>query len=214
VLKKTADGWEYHAYLWAEDRSDAELLDGVYTVPVEVEYQGQTFEHVVPARLDCRKCHESQPVGVIGFDELRLNAPLTEGAATTQLADLADAGLLSNRPSNPNAIVEDDATTSEVLGYLHGNCAHCHNGWDGPSSAFDMRHPVALDNLVNIETTSELLSGIRLVPGSKDDSALYRALTRDETLDATTAMPPVGVDLVDEYALDLIGDWIDGLAVE
>jgi len=214
VLKKTATGWEYHVYLWADDRSTAELLDGVHTTPVEVEYEGERFEHIVPARLDCRKCHESQPVGAIGFDELRLNAPFDPDGDQTQLAALAETGLLSDLPDDPDAIVNEDATTARVLGYLQGNCAHCHNGWSGPSSAFDMRHDVALENLINVDTNTELLSGVRVVPGSPEESALYKALTRNPDLPDATAMPPVGVDLVDEDALDLFYAWIENLESE
>lgn len=214
VLKKTATGWEYHVYLWADDRSTAELLDGVFTTPVAVEYQGESFEHVVPARLDCRKCHESQPVGAIGFDELRLNTPFEVGGEITQLEALVEAGLLSDLPDDPDAIEHEDETTARVLGYLQGNCTHCHNGWSGPSSAFDMRHDVALENLINVDTNTELLTGVRVVPGSPEDSALYKALTRNPDLPNTTAMPPVGVDLVDRAALDLFYEWIENLENE
>lgn len=214
VLKKTATGWEYHAYLWADDRSTAELLSGVYTTPVEVEYEGERFEHIVPARLDCRKCHESQPVGAIGFDELRLNTPFEPGGDTTQLDALVDAGLLSNLPDDPDRIEHEDETTARVLGYLQGNCTHCHNGWSGPSSAFDMRHDVALENLINVDTNTELLQGVRVVPGSPDESALYNALTRDPNLPNTASMPPVGVDLVDRDALELFYEWIENLESE
>ncbi|HEU5072774.1 MAG TPA: hypothetical protein VFU02_01345, partial [Polyangiaceae bacterium] len=151
VLKKTATGWEYHAYLWADDRSTAELLDGIHTTPVEVEYEGERFDHIVPARLDCRKCHESQPVGAIGFDELRLNTPFEEGGSITQLEALVSAGLLTELPDDPDAIEHEDETSARVLGYLQGNCAHCHNGWSGPSSAFDLRHDVAFENLINVD---------------------------------------------------------------
>ncbi len=211
VIRRTEDAWEFYVYLWAKDRDSAELLDGVHTTPVEVEYDGEEFEHVVPARLDCRTCHESQPVGVIGFDELQLNSPLEEQDDTTQLEELARRGVLSELPDHPDEIAEDDATTRKVLGYLQGNCAHCHNGWNGPSSAFDMRHDVALENLIGVETTSELLTGVRVVPGSAKDSALYKALTRDPEIPNTTAMPPIGVDLVDRAAVEMVGDWIDGL---
>lgn len=214
VLKKTRAGWEYHAYLWADDRSTAELLDGIYTTRVEVEYEGERFEHIVPARLDCRKCHESQPVGAIGFDELRLNTPFEPGGSTTQLEELASAGLLSELPDEPDAIEHENAPTARVLGYLQGNCTHCHNGWSGPSSAFDLRHDVALENLINVDTNTELLTGVRVVPGSPEESALYKALTRDPELANTTAMPPVGVDLVDKDALDLFYEWIANLEDE
>ena len=210
VLQKTAEGWEFHAYLWARDRSSAKLLDGVFTTPVQVEYEGETFEHVVPARLDCRTCHESQPVRVIGFDELRLNSPLVAGGPS-QLTSLYARGVLSELPDDPDEIVHADDTTREVLGYLQGNCAHCHNGWQGPSSAFDLRHDVALENLISVDTTSELLSGVRVVPGDPEASALFRALSRDAAFPDGAVMPPVGVDLVDRKAVALFRGWIEAL---
>jgi hypothetical protein len=211
VLQKTAEGWDYHVYLWSKERDTARLLDGIYTTPVEVESAGETFDHVVPARLDCRKCHESQPVVVIGFDELRLNAPLHGAESETQLTRLGAQGILSDVAETPDMVRHSDPTTEQVLGYLHGNCAHCHNGWDGPSSAFDMRHAAALKNLINVETTSELLSGLRLAPGSAQDSAIYRAMARDPSFPDAAAMPPVGVDLVDRDAVLLLQSWIDDM---
>jgi len=210
MIRRTESGFEYYAYLWDEDRTDAELLDGVSPVRVEVESDGETFEHTVPARLDCRKCHESQPVTIIGFDELRLNSKLASSDSETQLEALADRGILSEAPSDPAVIEHDDPTTEAVLGYLHGNCAHCHNGWSGPSSAFDMRYPVALENLIAQETTSGLISGIRVVPGDPRESALVKAFSR-EGVDDAQPMPPLGVDLRDDAALALIEGWIADL---
>jgi hypothetical protein len=182
----------------------------VSPVAVEVESGGESIEHTVPARLDCRKCHESQPVTIIGFDELRLNSKLSASDSETQLEALADSGLLSDAPSDPAIIEHEDPITEAVLGYLHGNCAHCHNGWDGPSSAFDMRYPVALENLIDQETTSELISGIRVVAGDPEESALVKAFSR-EGVDDAQPMPPLGVDLRDDAALALFEAWIADL---
>ena len=77
-----------------------------------------------------------------------------------------------------------------------------------------MRHSVALENLVNVETTSELLTGLRLVPGSALDSALYKAMAQDPDLEETAAMPPVGVDLIDSEAVMLVREWIDNMPPE
>lgn len=210
MIRRTDEGFEYHVYLWEDDRSEAELLDGVSPVKVDVEAFGESFEHTVPARLDCRKCHESQPVTIIGFDELRLNSKYSSSDSETQLEALFDAGLLSDGVDDPAMIEQDDETTLQVLGYLHGNCAHCHNGWDGPSSAFDMRYPVALENLIGQETTSEFVSGIRVVPGAPEESALVGVFRRDD-VEFAQPMPPVGVDRRDDAALELIEDWIGDL---
>lgn len=202
--------WDYAVYLWNSQGTDADLWDPRRSVAVPVEADGQSFDHVVPAKLDCRKCHESQVNPVIGFDELRLNAPPLSGGSGTQLARLGEEGMLTVRPANPVQISHPDERTTRVLEYLHGNCAHCHNGGDGPSSSFDMRFPVALQNLIGKPTEGEALAGIRVVPGDPDTSALYLAMTREEFEDIQ-AMPPVGVQRADPQALALIRAWIEAL---
>jgi hypothetical protein len=211
VLQRTGRGYEYAVYAWDTDGTEAELLELDRPVPVSVEVDGESFEHMIPAKLDCRKCHESQPVDVIGFDELRLNAPREPGLPT-QLEELAALGVFSDPiPKEPDAIEHPDALTAAVLGYLHGNCAHCHNGGTGASSAFDMRHPVALENLINRDTEGEALAGIRVVPGHPEQSALYLAFTRDEAIPDIQPMPPIGVQRVDTKALQMLEEFIKAL---
>lgn len=212
ILRREADGFEYAVYLWSADGASADLMDLSRSRAVPVELHGDSFEHVVPARLDCRKCHESQEVPVLGFDELGLNAPLeaADGAAT-QLEAFLDAGLLSHAPAgSPAAITHDDPQTREVLEYLEGNCAHCHNGGDQASAAFDLRYPVALENLIDQQTQGDALSGVRVVSGQPEQSALWLAFSRAD-IESIQPMPPVGVDRVDQAALELFERWIAGL---
>jgi hypothetical protein len=170
---------------------------------------GETFTHVIPSRRDCRTCHEGQPGIVIGFDELRLNAPLSSGA-TTQLADLGRDGVLVPAPPEAaESIAAPDDLTRDVLGYLHGNCAHCHNGVPGPSTSFDMRHSVALDTLVGQPTeASGAPPGLRVAPGSPEDSVLLTLFT----VTGEDQMPPLGAQRIDQEAAAMIERWIEGLA--
>jgi hypothetical protein len=209
VLWLQEQGWQYAVYLWDESGGDATLGDTSVTHPVSVVIDGERFEHVVPAKLDCRKCHESQAAAVIGFDELRLNAPYVDDQPT-QLEALHAAGVLSTLPAAPDTIEHADAQARDVLGYLHGNCAHCHNGGDGASSAFDLRHPVAFENLIGRDTEGEALAGIRVVPGQPEQSVLWQALSRAQ-FDDIQPMPPVGVQRADLSALSLIHQWIETL---
>jgi hypothetical protein len=210
VLQLAEEGWQYAVYSWSEDGRDAELADLSSTRAVTVEIDGDRFDHVVPAKLDCRKCHESDASPVLGFDELDLTVPYAADAPS-QLATLHEAGLLSELAEDPERIVHDDPTTERVLAYLQGNCVHCHNGGDGASSAFDLRHDVALDNLIGRETQGESIAGIRVVPGEPQNSALYLAMSRVEGGNDVQAMPPVGVQRADESALDLFEHWIEEL---
>ena len=212
ALRLTEDGWEYAVYLWDDEGMEAELLDGSIPVKVAVNHQGEEFEHEVPSTLQCRMCHESQEPRVIGFDELRLNAPLSGDTASvdavTQLVQLAEDGILSELPVAPDEIVHEDQVTESVLGYFQGNCVHCHNGSFGAASAFDLDHSVALGNIIGVETTSELVSGIRVTPGIPDESGLFLAVSRNSADTTAQPMPPIGVQRVDEVAVDMIRRWI------
>jgi hypothetical protein len=213
VLRRSAKGYEYSVYLWDEDAADASLLDGKTSTPVAVELEGEEFEHVVPSRLQCRSCHESQEPNVIGFDELRLNSALP-GHEETQLDELAAAGVINEAPSAPLSIDEPDALTRDVLGYLQGNCVHCHNGGTGENSAFSMDYREAVANLINVETTSELLHGLRIKPGVPEESALYLALTADPAAMDEQPMPPLGVQRRDEATSAMFEEWILSLPGE
>jgi hypothetical protein len=163
---------------------------------------GTTFEHEIPSERQCRTCHEANGAMVIGFSELQL-------AAAGTLDALVERDVLSDPvPDAPDRIEGHDAVTTAVLGYLQGNCVHCHNGIPGPANAFDMRHRVALENLVGVMTTSSAVEpGLRVAPGAPDESVLFRLFTGASDL----AMPPLGVQRRDEATADLFRTWIASL---
>lgn len=195
------DEWEYAVYRWDEDGADATLMDDLsVATPVEVTAGGDTFEHEIPSLRQCRTCHEANDTVVIGFEEVQL-APA--------LGDLDGRGVFAQAvPETPEAIAHPDPRTEEVLGYLQGNCVHCHNGIAGPASSFDMRHEVALDNLVGVMTgTSAAEAGIRVVPGDPESSVLFRSFTGMNEL----PMPPAGVQRRDAAAIEMFRAWIESL---
>ena len=210
VLQRTTEGFSYGTYVWDESASSATLAPRSAGANVLVETGGGRFTHVVPAELDCRKCHESQASPILGFDELALNTPLAAGQAA-QLEVLAERGILSAPAQDPLSVDHPHDLTREVLGYLHGNCVHCHNGGSSASAAFDLRYPTALENLIWREAEGEAISGIRVVPADPDASLLYQVLTRDDALDDVQPMPPLGVDFVDRAAVEMVRRWISGL---
>lgn len=213
VLRRGEEGWDYAAYLWNEARTDAALVDPKIGAAVPMTVDGEAFEHAVPPVLDCEKCHDSNPTTVIGFDELRLNAPAPGDEGVTQLERFAAAGVLAGAlPAEPDAVAEGDPLTREVLGALHGNCAHCHNGGKGPATSFDMRHAVLVQNTVGKPTESSAsASGIRIVPGSPEESILFLAFSGETDDPEVKRMPPIGVARRDDHAVELVRAWIDGL---
>jgi hypothetical protein len=50
--------------------------------------------------------------------------------------------------------------------------------------------------------------GIRVVPGNPEMSVLYRQLTRMNLTRGYNPMPPVGVQVADPDAVQLVREWI------
>lgn len=208
VIRKAEDGsWDYAVYGWDASGLEASLLDIAEPVPIAVMGEGGAFDHHVPARIECRACHESFVAEVLGFSRIQLSVPRIEGEGD-QLEVLAAAGALS--AENDAEIIDDpDDTTRRVLGMFTGNCVHCHNGSGGPSSSFDLRHDVALANTVNQKTQSSAsASGIRIVPGSPEASILFLAFSGETDDPEVSEMPPMGIDVRDQASIELLRAFI------
>ena len=207
LLRLTDEGWGFEAYAWNESATDAELVDlrRAQTRSVLAE-DGTAVEHAIPSRLECRQCHESAASAVLGLSELQL-------AKSGDLEQLLP--VLEPAPAEPYAALpEHGPLTTQVLGYLVGNCVNCHNGGNGAASSFDLRPAVALGNLIDQPTASSATAdGIRVVPGSPDESVLYAAVAGGSDIEVKD-MPPVGVALRDAGAVELLKDWITALATE
>jgi hypothetical protein len=208
ILRRAESRWEFAAYEWNKDGKDAALLPLDRSVPVAVEAFGEAFEHRIPSRIDCRKCHETNATMAIGFDELRLNGP--GAGAENQLAALEARGVFEVPVSKaPEFIDEADETARAVRGYLNGNCAHCHNAGDAANSAFDLRPEISIENLVGRPTDAEGGAvGIRVVPGDPDASVMFLAFSGEDAGDTVKDMPPVGVQRRDRDAIELFRTWI------
>ncbi|HJL14748.1 MAG TPA: hypothetical protein RMH99_03775 [Sandaracinaceae bacterium LLY-WYZ-13_1] len=200
VIRRTDEGWEYAAYRWDESGSDATRLDIARDTSVQGRLDGELVDHAIPSERQCRTCHESNETVVIGFEELQLGA---------RMEALASEGVFAVPPPDETERVRgSDAQSTEVLGYLQGNCVHCHNGVPGPANSFDMRHEVALGNLIEVPTgASAAEAGIRVVPGEPEESVLFRSFTGMNEL----PMPPVGVQHRDARAVEMFRVWIAGL---
>jgi hypothetical protein len=207
LLRLNEDGWELAAYAWDETGADADLLDLKRAQTRDVlSEDGELVEHAIPSRLECRQCHESSTSEVLGINELQL-------AKSGALAELTPS--ISPTPTTPpRALPEQGPLTTSVLGYLVGNCVHCHNGTNGAASSFDLRPEVALANLIDQPTASSATAdGIRVMPGVPDESIMFLGVKGGSQLEVK-AMPPLGVALRDAEAVQLLADWIRALGTE
>ncbi len=230
-IERLADGsWRFAAYVWNEQGADAVLAParGIAAVPASGAPGGR---YAIPSRNDCLACHEGAAVPVLGVGALQLSpdrdplAPHAEAALSghADLHVLVERGLLRKLPAallkNPPRIEAPTQTARAALGYLHGNCGHCHND-SGPLANLDLalQQRVA-DSAKSAARTIESLVGHvsryrahgteaatkRVVPGAKEASVLAERMVSNNPL---ARMPPLGVRVADAEGVALIERWI------
>lgn len=230
-MERRANGsWTFASYVWDADGKDARLAPerGLLGVaPIGERGLG----HDVPSRSDCLACHEGQGRGapVLGFSALQLSsdrdplAPHAEElpAGALDLDGLRTRGLLtgetegSARPS----IRADSPEARASLGYLHANCAGCHNrtgpladlGLDFEQTGRTGDTERVLASLVHAPSRFRLPGAEhseRVVPGAPEDSVLgFRIGSRS----LVQQMPPLGSKVVDQEATLLLASWIQNM---
>lgn len=200
LMWKGPDGWEWSAYDWNDDGTDAERTGGRRSVDVDVTVDGETFSHKIPNELDCRKCHEPDANRVLGFSPLQIDE------------DVAATDLFDETPALERVEHEDEATR-QTLGWFVGNCVSCHNGsTDHDQASFDLRPDVALQNTLGVETgSSASIDGTRIVPGNPGESVLFLAVSAESDDPELKLMPPVGVQRRDAAGIEHLRSWIEGL---
>jgi hypothetical protein len=141
--------------------------------------------------------------------------------ADLDLDALIDKGLLVGFPASTGQDYQIPAasrTEQSALGYLHGNCGHCHNE-RGPlknlglflRQVFGADRAAALASAVG-QPVRKAAPGqsaeatLRIEPGRTDRSAL---LQRVSSRYPPLQMPPLGTEVVDEAAVALLRRWID-----
>lgn len=206
--KVAPDRWENVAYVWRVDGSDADARpEGV------ADALGTA--HDVPDLESCYDCHRGAVDGLAGVGAIQL----ATGGPDDALARLEARGLLSD-PIAPYPAIPGDAVEQAALGYLHANCAHCHDA-DHPLAryrAMRLRVPLGLARASDAPalrtlagaTMAHEIDGTRvgIVPGDPDASQLYlRMLHRGDDYD----MPSRGTELVDDEGAAAVRAWIAGL---
>lgn len=228
LIERRADGrWHFASYVWAADGRDATLAPAAGVPALDVP-DAPGGRYAVPSRADCLTCHEGAPVPVLGFSALQLSpdrdpqAPHATAGADTDLRTLAATGRLRGLPASlleqPPRIAATSAAERAALGYLHGNCGHCHNddGEPAPVSLVlaqrvapgradgaHVRRSLAQTARIRWPGASQALP--LLAPGLPQTSVLaLRMRSRDPRLQ----MPPLGTRVPDTLALDLVERWI------
>jgi hypothetical protein len=219
-IERLADGtWRYATYVWNDDRRDATLALADGAVLARADAPGGRY--VVPSRLDCLACHEGPAVPVLGFSALQLAAdrdPLAPHAEAsdaphTSLDRLVANGVVRNVPPSVRSSRLAGRTPQEraALGYLHGNCGHCHNG-SGALGALDLplAQSAADPQASAARTRAALLDhDTRFrAPGAASHRAVDVLRLRMGTTNRLARMPPLGTQVIDGEALALVERWI------
>jgi hypothetical protein len=217
-IERLPDGsWQYGTYIWNEQGTDATLAPA----------DGVTIRggYVVPAEFDCRACHEGAPVPVLGFSALQLSsdrdplAPHADARSDIDLQALIARGLIRNLADARPRIAVTSPVERAALGYLHGNCGHCHNS---TGNGVPVELALAQSTVGGAAGAERVLRSMidaggrfrphgaseaaRLItPGRPDASVL---ITRVRSRNPQTQMPPIGTRLADNEALALLERWI------
>lgn len=228
LIEKLNDGtWAFATYLWNEDDSQATLAP---TAGVKNYFplEGGKF-HDIPSAQQCLRCHSRGGDRVLGFDALQLShdrdslalhsGKLSENAVTVKT--LVEKNLLTK----PGSLLENAPriySTSDLgraaMGYLHGNCGHCHNPNGSAAftkmylrhlnSAFEEAQEPAFSTTVEVLTRNFKIPGAektyRILPNYKELSAIHYRMENG-------TMPPIGSSVIDTKAVDLLGEWISHL---
>ncbi len=233
LIQRRADGsWVYASYLWNAQGSDALLASANGVALGLPDVPSRRYE--IPSRADCLACHQGAAVPVLGASAVQLSHAAgsrneavdglaSSDAPITDLKTLVDRGLLRNLPSGwleePPAIAARSPTERAALGYLHGNCGHCHNHDGAPAAvalqlAQSAEDPEAarrrvLESAVNARSRYRppgMHAEARVIaPGEPDGSVILR---RMQSRNPLVQMPPLGTFAVDRDAIDLIRSWI------
>ena len=122
----------------------------------------------IPSRQDCVACHEGAPAPILGYSAVQQGAPI-------------DARTPAERAA---------------MGYLHGNCGHCHNANALEATGLFLAQSAAAPH-ESAERTRESVAERRAEIARRVQSA-----------NPYVRMPPLGVTVADTRGLQDVLHWI------
>ena len=223
VIYNTNQGWQGFTYRWNAEQTEANLISERQSEQLTVSLNDGTTrvqQYDYPSRADCTACHNNASTFLLGLETGQLNANFDYPSTTAnQLHTLNSIGLFSSDIGATDQykvlppLTDESATIEQrARAYLDVNCSTCHQP-QGPAPT-NMNFRVDADNggMNAIEVVPQAgsfdIADARIIArGSKERSVLWH---RMRALD-NARMPPLSTHVVDEAAVQLIGDWIDSL---
>jgi glucose/arabinose dehydrogenase len=208
--------WRGYSYEWNDDQTDATLLtDGKEkTLP-----SGRMW--TFPSPSQCIACHTYAGGRALGFHPSQLNRDVVvDGAAVNQIAHFRALGLVSTNTAVTFSTIakkDDPATLLEpwMRGYLHANCAMCHQpdgasghaNWDGRFTVLMSAAGKRLIDRVPLVDDFDIEDARLIAPGDPTRSILLnRIIRKDEH-----RMPYVGNLELDSESIERVTTYIEGL---
>jgi hypothetical protein len=222
--------WRYATYVWNDEGTDAMLAPatGISALPVSGAPGGR---YAIPSEGDCRACHEGAAVPILGASALQLSAdrdPLAPHAeprrpGDADLRELVARGWLRNLSpallESPPRIAAPSPMARAALGYLHANCGHCHNNNGAPppvdlvlsqsAQANESGYAKFMRSLVGAPTryrAPETRASATLIDAGRPETSVL--LARMRSRDPRVQMPPLGTQIGDTEALEVLERWI------
>jgi hypothetical protein len=218
---KQTNGVYGATYRWDLEGTDATLVDDQgedATLPIKSGDVTRFQKWHFPARLECQNCHSPVSGYSLGFNTPQLNHDImTTNGPSNQLLELSRAGYLSQPLRTVNNLIRYAAADDErwsrqyrARSFLAANCSQCHQPGGQTPVHWDARitTPLSQSGIVDAIPVNNFSNpaGRVVAPGSTDDSVLYIRLA---TLNGIH-MPPLATTVLNQQALDLLTDWING----
>ena len=217
--------WQGYTYLWNEEQTEATLLenpdglDRTYLIRDSDAPGGQRQQtwHF-PSRSECTVCHNMAAKYVLGVNTLQLNTDHDYGGVVdNQLRTLEHLGIFTKPlPESPKELPhlvdyrdETQSLDQRARSYLHANCSHCHRKWGGGNADFQFLFSLDLAETGAVGTrpgqgTFQIPHARVLAPGDPYRSILLYRMSKL----GRGRMPRVASNVIDEYGLRLLRDWI------
>jgi len=217
LFMRHSDGaWAGYTYEWNAGGTDATRVVGGKTVQVA----GQTWQF--PSEEQCLQCHSVAAGRTLGLEIGQLNGDFgyPTGRTANQLTTLNAIDTLTPALTQAPAQlpVIPDPSGGEAIGlraraYLHSNCSYCHRPSGPAPSDIDFRYTTALNATNTCDVTPTLgnlgITNPRIIaPGSAARSVVVARMNRV----GTDAMPPLMRHTIDTAGVQLLTDWVNGLA--
>ncbi|HEY0134093.1 MAG TPA: SO2930 family diheme c-type cytochrome [Nannocystis sp.] len=230
LLLREAGNWRAFTYVWNDAQTEATLLRTGKRVNIEftdVDGAARTEEYIVPNDDQCSSCHERDDVEhALGLITPQMNRMVErDGKQVAQLTWLAEQGMFTAPPADLATLPAfidpyggEGTLDQRARGYLHGNCAHCHQAGGGAGKSglvFLASEPdLAKVGVCKVPAAAGAGTGGHahdIVPGKPDESIV---VFRMNSLDPEIKMPELPNRVIDQGGLALIREWIAAMPVD